>query len=836
MSAPVWYTKADNLGVIQEGKFYQFALDARDPAGEEISYSVVAGSLPPGIELSTGGNLFGNPKKVIQGVPFEVGQDESSRFTVRATSTDEIVADRTFSLTVTGQDIPVFESPRFLGSWIDYQYINEQILVNDPDSTDTISYELLSGELPPGVSLTTDGYIRGFIEPTLVQSDTSSGNYDIDPYDTALFDSGAGVSSYSKLYTFVIRVSDGKAFVVKEFSIYIFGGFDLKADSDSVNADSTFPVSADMSSNYSPVIKHDSDIIGSYLHDNRFNFQVIAEDYNDDPIEYSITSGELPPGLNIDSETGWIYGNLPFINQLQKEYRFTVKVQKVIDPDNIYYDTHEFSLTLISNRDLEITWNTPTDLGYITAGSISTVNINATAATGINLTYKILENSGSKLPQGLILQPNGDLQGQVSFKSFQLDGGTTTLDGKDTTIDGTYAFTVRTLDSSGTLYADKQFVIRVINEFDKPYENLYIELLPKQTDRYIWENVVFDNQDIPNDSLYRPTDIYFGRQSRARMLFLSGMPPTTLEEYARAVYRNHYEITLKFGEFKYARVLDSTDNHIYDVVYVDIIDSNEPAEGLIANTYIEYDTINNPITADESTHVENGSITVDSNNMRILYPARLSSMKSRVESIIGRSDSRTLPNWMTSVQEDGTVLGYVPACVIAYVKPGEGKRIQYYLNINNNIDLNEIEFTVDRYTLDSYYSRNYDKETNQWILRDETTFDRLNKLEAVGDGFTDVFTLDHNVVYPNNLVVLIDGEQLDRSEYSVVSNVVTLVTTPADGESILISDESFDTTNNVTTFDGGSTRFFAYSDKARPEAREGSQYIKFPRTTITDLP
>jgi hypothetical protein len=836
MSAPVWYTKANNLGVIQEGKFYQFALDARDPEGGEIVYSVVAGSLPDGIELSSAGSLFGNPKKVIQGVPFEVSQDEASRFTVRATSEDFIVADRTFSLTVTGQDIPVFSSPTFLGSWIDYQYINEQIIVTDSDSTDVVTYELLSGDLPLGTELTADGYIRGFIEPNLVQGEASSGDFDAAPFDTVLWDSGAGTSSYSKLYNFIVRATDSKAYVVKEFSIYVYGGFDLKCDSTDITADHVGTVTADMSSAYSPVIKHDTSDLGSYLHDNRFNFQVIAEDYSNDDIEYSISAGALPPGLTIDSTTGWIHGTLPFINQLQQEYTFTVKVQKVADPDNIYYDTHQFQLTLKSNRELEISWTTDNDLGTIRAGDISTLNVNAYASSGVSLTYEILEESNSKLPQGLILQPNGDLQGQVSFKSFQLDAGTTTFDEDTTTVDGTCVFTVRAIDSSRSLYADRTFTLRVINEYNRPYENLYIELLPKLEDRFVWEDMVYNNTDIPNNLLYRPTDIYFGRQSKARMLFLPGMEPTTLEEYARAVYRNHYTITLKFGEFNYARVLDENDNHIYDVVYVDIIDSNEPEEGLIANTYIEYDTINNPITVDESAHIDNGTITVDNNNVGTLYPARLSSMRSRIENIIGRSDSRQLPKWMSSVQEDGSVIGYTPACVIAYVQPGEGKRIKYYLDINNDIDLNEIEFTVDRYTLDSFFSQNYDKENNEWITRDETTFDRLNKLEASGDGSTVQFELDHVVLHPASVYVLVNGSELDDSEYTVVSNLVTLSSAPAEGASIIISDENFDTLGNVTTFDGGTTRFFAYSDKPRVELRDGGDYIKFPRTTITDLP
>ena len=164
---------------------------------------------------------------------------------------------------------------------------------------------------------------------------------------------------------------------------------------------------------------------------------------------------------------------------------------------------------------------------------------------------------------------------------------------------------------------------------------------------------------------------------------------------------------------------------IYDVVYVDVLDKFDPTPPSLANLSITYDSINNPVTADESAHVENTNLNASVRNNRILYPASLQRMKRKVEAQLGIMDSRTLPRWMTSVQEDGTVLGYTPACVVAYLKPGAGKRVLYYLNINESIDLNKIKFTVDRYVVDQYFSTNYDKTANPnaWTSSAETTFD-----------------------------------------------------------------------------------------------------------------
>ena len=791
MAAPVWYTTASNLGVIQEGQFYQFGLDARDPAGGTIEYSIVSGKLPDGIELANNGLLFGNPRKVVQGVPVEVNRDVTSKFSIRAKDSTGIVNDKTFQLIVTGQDIPTWESTQFLGNYIDFQYINKQILVNDSDTEDTLTYELLSGSLPTGTELTNDGYIRGFIQPQLVQGSSNVGSFDTSAFDTELFDFGQGVGSYSKMHHFVVRASDGKAFIVKEFSIYVFGAFDLKADNDTITADKDdLLIQADTSSQYGPIIRHADSNIGTFLHDNMFSFKVDAIDYSGAGITYSIYAGdaawdqagydtelfdaiegEMPEGLTIDPSTGWIHGKLPFLNQVIKEYSFIVKAARTSDPDN-FYDTHQFTMKLITNKDLDITWNTPKDLGILQTGAASTLFVNATSKNNTALVYELQPNS--KLPQGLKLNSTGELEGRASFKTFQLDSGTTKLDvvqnSATTTVDGTYTFSIKARDNTGTLFNTRTFSVVVKNEYSAPYEDLYIDLLPSQVDRNIWKDVIYNRQDIPDEDLYRATDIYFGRQEHPRMLFLPGLPANTLSKYFESVYKNHHDINLRFGDFKYAKATDNNNNHIYDVVYVDILDKFDPPAGTVLNTAnleIKYSSINNPITVDESAHIENTNLRASANNNKVLYPASLSRMKKRVEDKLGIQDSRTLPRWMTSVQDDGTVLGFTSACVIAYLKPGAGKRILYYLDINKNINLNKINFTVDRYVLDAYFSKNYDKDSTPkaWLVGAETTFDSTN-----------------------------------------------------------------------TSLDGKNTRFFPNIDTKRTDITDGNNYIKFPRNEIIDLP
>jgi len=73
-----------------------------------------------------------------------------------------------------------------------------------------------------------------------------------------------------------------------------------------------------------------------------------------------------------------------------------------------------------------------------------------------------------------------------------------------------------------------------------------------------------------------------------------------------------------------------------------------------------------------------------------------------------------LPRWMTSRQDDGTVLGFTRALVLAYVNPGRSAEVAY--RVRQVIeDFNLIDFTIDRYEWDNILSNNFIK-TNEAIV------------------------------------------------------------------------------------------------------------------------
>jgi hypothetical protein len=143
MAQPTWETPAGSLGTIPEGVFYTTPLVAT--ADSTVFYSVIAGRLPPGVQIDQTGILSGNPLATadVQGVPSDVINDTTSQFAVRAYTKTTVngvtvitgLADRTFTITVTGQSTVTWTTPAGnIATFFDGEQIAPVTLqYNDPD-------------------------------------------------------------------------------------------------------------------------------------------------------------------------------------------------------------------------------------------------------------------------------------------------------------------------------------------------------------------------------------------------------------------------------------------------------------------------------------------------------------------------------------------------------------------------------------------------------------------------------------------------------------------------------------------------------------------------------
>ena len=146
----------------------------------------------------------------------------------------------------------------------------------------------------------------------------------------------------------------------------------------------------------------------------------------------------------------------------------------------------------------------------------------------------------NKLPQGLILNSDGSIVGRVSFETLMFDTGTTTFDYtqlylNETTFENTYSFVARVFSTDGKIDTHKKFTINLIADTDKPYDSVYAIALPSQSQRDIYDSPIQNNDDIPLEDVYRPSDYAFGIQTDIRALIKTGLTPTNEDEYISAM-------------------------------------------------------------------------------------------------------------------------------------------------------------------------------------------------------------------------------------------------------------------------------------------------------------
>ena len=774
MSRPVWKTPEGSLGTIQEQEYYVLPMVA-DAGGSDMVYSLIAGKLPDGLLIRRDGVLEGRPTSSVKvaGIPQGVSQDVTSRFALRV-SADGFVADRTFSVTVTGQDTPLFSTNEGrIGTFIDGTEVDLQIQSVDPDMGDTVTYKLLSGSLPPGLTMSDTGRITGFTTP-VVDAGARDEGYDDTLYDQYGYDFTNNF--LSKSYQFTVAITDGKDTASRTFEIYVIAATSQRASSTIFTADMT-NLTVDGDVRRPPVIQNTKLTYDNILHNNDFFLEIEGKDFDNAPVTYEIQSGALPTGLSLNSTTVWITGSLPSILSLNEEHKFTIRIKKTSYPT--YYTQKEFKLVLSTSSDITPTWDQEEVLGSVTSGEPSTLAVSVTSPVIYPVekyNFRIKGATSSALPQGLTLQGDGTIVGIPTFRTYQNDNAGTTYDNKTTTFDSEYSFTVQALNSSGVVRAEKTFKITHKNENYKPYENVYLVQNSTPDDRAVWKTITGVSDTIPYEDIYRPHDPFFGFVKQPRVLLAHGLNPKLSSEWTKVLQKNFYKFNLQFGELKFAKAVDPVSKtHLYDVVYVEIKDDStefntngKMVAGNLAITANSASTISNynaPLTVDETTKLNTNLLTADVKNKIKLYPSGFEIIRQILLTNIGQIDSRVLPLWMRSTQANDTVLGFVPSAPLMYVKPGLGPKTVYNLTNDPDFNLSKMDFTVDRMLWDNSRSANFNKITQTWDTVNETTFD-------------------------------------------------------SDG----------------TTFESGKTGFFAGVDKSESAWDEGDQYLKFPRETIMDTP
>ena len=641
MATPVWTTTAGRLATIQESASFSLQLEANTSDSTAIEYSVIAGSLPSGMQVTSTGLLTGTPAAVAKRTLYT--------FVVRATS-GSTITDRTFSLNVEGQDAPTFttasgqlqldDSTRVGLYWaLDGEYVNFQLQATDTDTRagGSLSYSLGDGILPPGLTLSSSGLISGTVALT----------------DDYFEDS---TKQIAMTFAFTTRVSDGTSITTQSNNIFVYSAAYWNVNNPDITIDMTeinsVPITMDHTSQRRPVFLTDANL-GTFRHDNKVVIKIDIDDLDStgNAFVYSIQSGALPSGLAIDASSGEIYGNLGRQGEVTKDFTFTIRATRTMDTGQTVYSDREFTMTVIGDLDIGVTFTTPSKVGTLTADIPSTLAIEAsTDEANRVLSYSV--TSGT-LPSGITLSPLGNLVG--------------TIDPSDLTDSTrTFTFTVTVADQYQTSIASKELTL----DINVPFTTIEYGDLMGHATSFIDQNIFYNIAQDPNinspTEIYRPEDSNFGMRLRPEMLMASGIEAQTLTTFQNQMTLNHAPINLYFGQLKTAKAKVGT-TILYEVVYLEMQDPFVNNDG-----------------------VETGATTI--------RPNAVENMRDRMK-LLGNDEWTYLPLWMKT-EQDGDVgpLGYIKAVPILYCKPGTSAKLKKRIE-DLNLEFKNIDFIIDRYTI-----------------------------------------------------------------------------------------------------------------------------------------
>jgi hypothetical protein len=704
MATPQWITPSGFLGTVVERVSTSTNLYVVDNTA--TTFSLISGSLPGGLGISSSGR--------ISGTPFSVGQMITSQFVIRAANKDGIT-DRTFILDTSGPTDPIWLTPAgylAIGAggqqyMINKGYVDYQLsaIYDVLPAGQKLRYYIgdLEGELPPGLTLTEDGRIYGFITDTLgVDVLTSAiGGYDAEtfdnyPYDHATIVAGGLVHQrptfIAKLYQFYVTVTDSVASSRRLFQIKVEDPLSFRADTTLIDADTTI-YDADVSylitpqwlspANLGYIRANNREVLQLSTYDPDPNTGPTTYDWDAPLVNMPITVNGVTTSTSnaisinpllksdrqklieqykftLDPDTGVIFGVIPYEPAVSKPYTFTVRLIKTdANTGETSFRDKTFTLTIKGNIENTLEFVTPSDLGALSPGYVSELAIVAKHTIGqVPVRYKIISG---KLPNGLTLASDGTIVGRIQYNSqtyfdLELYGyGKFTLDHDATTVDATYRFTVEATDTYQQSISDREFVIKVVEYTVTEYVQMYIPPLMLPVQRKSFTDFITDAYTFEPALLYRPLDPEFGVQTTMKFTLEYGIRKEYLRMYAAQFTPLFREQRLLFNGIKTAVSKDSSGNVVYEVVYVEL--SDEFGNGISAiKQYLD-----------------------------ITFP----------------TDEYTMPNWMRTVQTSyGAPIGYVKAVSLCYTLPGMSDVILKRINLTG-FDFKSLNFVADRILVSS---------------------------------------------------------------------------------------------------------------------------------------
>lgn len=407
--------------------------------------------------------------------------------------------------------------------------------------------------------------------------------------------------------------------------------------------------------------------------------------YTGETLTYSLVPGlavteQLPPILTLDTGSGYIYGSVSTQTSFLKKYSLKIRATKTnIYGTSSFTVTNIFNLSVRNSDNSTIAWTNPNFLGTLTQGSVSDLSVTADTNISIyDLQYRVV-GSPYDLPQGLTLNTSGNIVGTVETSGIFT---ATVVASTSTYFDDPYMFGPDYPYPFSTQTITINVLPRAI-----PITNIYATPFMRLESRRRYYNFITNSSIFVPEMIYRPDDGNFGVQEKIKMNLEFGIQKLNLEDYRPALLENFHRRRLNFGQVKVARAINDQGIHVYDVVYVDVLDNLEGATQSItinSSTYFP-PSINNMRNRLENLQVDGGVIGINPNN---------------------------LPRFMNTAQQNNYLpLGYVKVVILCYTLPTYGDRILARIHLSK-FDFKTIDFEIDRLIIEN----TLDNSENQYLL------------------------------------------------------------------------------------------------------------------------
>ena len=476
----------------------------------------------------------------------------------------------------------------------------------------------------------------------------------------------------------------------------------------------------------------------------------------------------LPIGLDID-QFGRIIGSPTISANQPGDYYFRVYAR---DPDGLLSNprgegsprTSEkiFVLTVSPDIVLDprlsdvVRWETPpgslgscyeTYASHFAIKAVPQYEISQGNTTETQTIRYTLTPKSKPLPEGLLLdQASGLILGRCPYvtisKTFEFTVEArvafihnTTGEVRLSSIAGerTFSITVRSIFAADSLTSIQINV-------PAPARN---KIVP-----WIWGNkadtrTLHEPEVLSRNQLFRAADQYFGRKRDFRILLINGLNYTTGEFFER-IKDYHHPTDLRIGPLASAKARSPEGNHIYDVIYLGIIDPLQGAGGF--NAFNQEESLSRYRVGQKKTAIPQWNLTAENPNY---YPNSIKNLRADLinrnnrqpgQIGYGISGREGLPLWMMSEQDagkPGTVPGYQCVIELANVRPGSGPAIvKALVQAGINEDLVGTTITVDRYLLLSDGTAATTFDGSEFGYLEITTFDGPDNLFTPTPNYT----------------------------------------------------------------------------------------------------